>query len=296
MSHNHDNHTHSHNGSTKNISVAFFLNAFFVIIEIVGGILTNSIAILSDALHDLGDCISLAIAYILQKKAAQVRDDKYTYGYKRFSLLGAVFLSGVLTITSIYVIIEAFKRILSPENVRAEGMLWLAIFGIIINGVAAFRLSKGSSLNERSVYLHIMEDVLGWVAILIASIVMMFINIPVLDPILSIGISIWVLSNVVKNLKETFKIFLQRIPDNLDVNSLKKMILSINGVISLHDLHIWSMDGESHIMTIHIVVSDITNTHTIKEQILTIAKNKDIVHTTIEFEDNLDQPCDNSCD
>lgn len=184
------NHTHSHNNAEKNISIAFFLNAFFVIVELIGGFLTNSIAILTDALHDFGDCLSLATAWFLQKKSTQLRDRKYSYGYKRFSLLGSIFLSGVLTVSSIFVLVEAFKRISTPQDVSAQGMLGIAIFGVIINGAAAFRVKQGTSLNERAVYLHIMEDVLGWIGVLAVSIVMIFVYIPALDSLLSIGISI----------------------------------------------------------------------------------------------------------
>lgn len=121
------NHAHSLNNAEKNISIAFFLNAFFVIVELIGGILTNSIAILTDALHDFGDCLSLATAWFLQKKSTQVRDKKYSYGYKRFSLLGSIFLSGVLTVSSVFVLIEAAKRIAAPQDVSAQGMLWMAV-------------------------------------------------------------------------------------------------------------------------------------------------------------------------
>lgn len=288
-------HTHSHHSNAeKNISVAFFLNTFFVIVELVGGLMTNSIAILSDALHDLGDSLSLAIAWFLQRKSKQGRDVKFSYGYKRFSLLGSVFLSGVLSISSIFIIIEAIKRLINPSEVNAQGMLWLAIFGILINGSAALRVKKGSSINERSVYLHIMEDVLGWIAVLIVSVVMMFANLPVLDPILSLGISIWVLSNVYKNIKATFRVFLQAIPENLSTQELYGRLMQINGIISIHDLHVWSLDGESHVMTLHVVTNE-TNIRSIKEEIISIGSKYCITHTTIEFESS-DSICTTSCD
>ncbi|MGL4779692.1 MAG: cation diffusion facilitator family transporter [Bacteroidales bacterium] len=294
MGHNHGhNHNHEH-GDTKNIAVAFILNSFFVIVEIIGGYLTNSIAIMSDALHDFGDSLSLGIAWGLQKKAKKGRDNKYSYGYKRFSLLGSVFLSGVLSVSSVYVLIEAFKRLSAPEVVDAKGMLWLAIFGIIINGSAAFRLKKGTSLNERAVFLHIMEDVLGWVAVLIVSITMMFVNLPILDPLLSIAISIWVLSNVYKNIRETFKILLQAIPDSVDTEALENEIKQIPEVESIHDLHIWSLDGESHIMTLHIVTES-KDKRALKSQVIAISEKYHIVHVTIEMESSK-YDCLHSCD
>ncbi|MGN0189989.1 MAG: cation diffusion facilitator family transporter [Candidatus Cryptobacteroides sp.] len=288
------NHTHSHSNAGKNISTAFFLNAFFVIVELVGGILTNSIAILTDSLHDFGDCLSLAIAWFLQKKSEQPRDKKYSYGYKRFSLLGSIFLSGVLTVSSILVLIEAGKRIASPQEVSAQGMLWMAVFGIIINGASALSVKRGSSMNERAVFLHIMEDVLGWVGVLIAGIVMMFAEVPVLDPLLSVCISIWVLVNVCRNLKSVFKVFLQATPSDVPLEELSSRIAEIEDVQSIHDLHIWSLDGESHIMTLHIV-TDVPSTSEIKSQVLAIARDYHIVHTTIEFEPG-GTVCTTNCD
>lgn len=287
-------HNHSHSDATKNISIAFFLNAFFVVVELVGGILTNSIAILTDALHDFGDCLSLATAWFLQKKSKQGRDATYSYGYKRFSLLGTIFLSGVLTVSSVIVIIEAAKRIGSPEPVNASGMLWLAIAGIIINGAAALRVKRGSSLNERSVFLHIMEDVLGWVAVLVVGIVMLFVDMPILDPILSIAISIWVLSNVWRNMRDTFKIFLQAVPDQISISKLTDEIVAIEPIKSVHDMHVWSLDGETHVMTLHIV-TDSQDTASIKQQILEVAQSHSISHTTIEFE-NTETVCTTNCD
>ena len=281
MGHHH-NHT-SHSNAEKNLSIAFFLNSFFVVIELVGGILTNSIAILSDALHDFGDSLSLGLAWFLQRKSKQGRDDKFSYGYQRFSLLGSVFLSGVLFVSSIFIIVEAVKRMIDPAQVSAQGMLWLAIFGVIVNGAAALRVKKGSSLNERSVYLHIMEDVLGWVAVLIVSIIMLFVNLPILDPILSLCISIWVLSNVYKLVKETFAILLQATPKDVDLVKLTAQLEQVAGVESIHDLHVWSLDGERHVMTVH-VVSDHCDTVLIKKEIVAVAKAFNITHTTIEIE------------
>ncbi len=147
----------SKENSTKNIRTAFFLNLAFAFVELIGGIITNSVAILSDAVHDFGDSISLAIAWALQKKSNKAKDDKYSYGYKRFSLLSSVILSGILLVGSILILVEAIGRIFSPQEVNAQGMLWLAILGIIVNGLAALSVKRGKTLNERAVFLHIME-------------------------------------------------------------------------------------------------------------------------------------------
>lgn len=172
---------------------------------------------------------------------------------------------------------------MTPQNVSAQGMLWMAILGIIINGAAAFRVKTGNSLSERSVFLHIMEDVLGWVGVLGASIVMMFVNFPAIDPILSILISIWVLTNVWNNLKSVFKVLLQAVPDNVSIEKLTADLLTINDVESVHDIHVWSLDGESHVLTLH-VVTESTTIEEIKQDIANIASNYNITHVTTEIE------------
>lgn len=291
--HHHGPH-HGHDHASKNLSVAFFLNLIFALIELVGGILTNSVAILSDALHDFGDSISLGISWALHHKAQQGRDAQYSYGYKRFSLLGAVFLSGMLTVSSLYMLVEAIKRIFNPEPVDAQGMIWLALLGVAVNGAAAFRLQKGSSLNERAVYLHIMEDVLGWVAVLLAGIAMRFAHLPILDSLLSVGISLWVLRNVYKNGLQVSKVFLQAVPEDVRVDDLRQQIEGIEGVDSLHDLHVWSLDGESHVMTLHVVTAQ-PDAQAIKAQVVAIAEQHHISHVTIELE-GPDSTCLTRCD
>lgn len=288
MSNSH-NHNHSHSPmdtDSKNIGIAFVLNAVFVVIELIGGIYTNSISILSDALHDFGDCISLGLSWVFQRKSHQGRDQHYSYGYKRYTLLSSVFLSALLMLSSFFMIYESIGRIINPEAVNANGMLWLAIVGVVINGSAAFRLKKGSSINSRAVYLHIMEDVLGWVAVLISSIVMLFWDIPILDSILSIGISAWVLYNVWNNLKRTFTILLQAVPKGMDLKEVEQEILTLNDIEGLHDLHVWSQDGESHVMSVHIIVGKISDEkiHTLKQDLRTLVKKWNVEHITIEME------------
>lgn len=278
MSHHH----HSHDAE-RNISVAFWLNAVFVVIELGGGLLTNSIAILSDALHDFGDCLSLALSWFFQKKSRQAANDRYSYGYQRFSLLGTVFLSGMLLVSSVWVVVTAIGRLWSPETVNAKGMLWMAVAGVVINGAAAFRVSKGHSMNERAVFLHIMEDVLGWVAVLVVSVVMVFVDAPILDPLLSIGISCWVLYNVFVNLRATGKVFLQATPSDVPVEQLQEEISGIKDVDSFHDLHVWSLDGETHVMSLH-VVSQVDETDALKKSVYDVAAKYHINHVTVDIE------------
>jgi cobalt-zinc-cadmium efflux system protein len=290
--HNHDHsHAHTHgDGAARNIATAFCLNLGFAGVELIGGIATNSVAILSDAVHDFGDSVSLGVAWALQKRSKKGRDARFSYGYKRFSLLGSVFLSGVLLVSSIFILIEAVRRLGEPQAVHAGGMFWLSVAGIVVNGAAALRLNKGSTHNERAAFLHIMEDVLGWAAVLVASVVMIFVDHPVtrfLDPAISLVITAWVLWNVWQNLRGTFRILLQGVPEEIDADELTAAIDAIAGVMSHHDLHLWSQDGTSHVMTLHAVVADdlaIEDHQRIKEQIRALARSHGADHVTVEFE------------
>lgn len=281
------NHSHDHNHSMGNITVAFWLNTGFALLELAGGIYTNSVAIMSDALHDFGDSLSLGLAYYLQKKSEKKKDHIYTYGYKRFSLLGAFITSIVLTVGSIFIIIEAIQRFANPQQPDTTGMLILAVIGIAVNGAAMFRLKKGNTLSEKAVSLHFLEDVLGWVAVLIGAVVMTFVNIPILDPILSIGIALYILFNVYKNIRFVLKIILQAVPENLSEIELKKQIAEFTEITEIHDIHCWSMDGIYNVVTFHAVLSD-NKTQSELEQLKGKIKSKllhsNINHITIEFE------------
>lgn len=282
-------HHHSENSSTENLRTAFFLNVFFTIIEFIGGFYTNSLAIMSDAIHDLGDSLSLGLAWYLQGFSSKKATKKYTYGYKRFSLLGAIINSVILLIGSIFIIKEAIPRIISPENSDAKGMMWFAILGIIVNGAAVLKLQKGTSINEKVVSLHLLEDVLGWVAVLIASIGMQFFNVPILDPILSIGIAFFILYNVFKNGKESIKIILQSIPDGISVDEIKTKLLENKEIKSIHDCHLWTMDGAYNVFTAHILLQNKMISWDkkleIKKEVRKILHdNFHLEHVTLEFE------------
>lgn len=295
MGHDHHHHHHHHDVSSEkptNIIIAFWLNTLFAIVEIIGGFYTNSVAILSDAVHDLGDSLSLGFAYYFHRKAQQQKDSNYTYGYKRFSLLGAVINAMILTVSCAFIIYESVGRLFNPQQPDAQGMIVLALLGIVINGVAMLRLRRGSSINEQVVSLHFLEDVLGWVAVLIGSVVMYFRYIPVLDPILSLAISLYILFNIFKSLRRTFRILLQGRPENFDEGSVRQKILSIPGIKDLHDLHFWTLDGQMNVLTLHLVVGSDTSVSKI-EQLKQTVKHEllhlDIHHTTIEVEPENDQ-------
>lgn len=270
--------------SNRNILTAFGLNLSFALIELAGGLITNSVAILSDAIHDFGDSLSLGVAYFLEKKSRKRGDDKYTYGYRRFSLLGSIFISVVLLFGSMIMIKESIIRLFNPQDTNASGMIILSILGILVNGAALIKLKNGKTHNEKAVTLHMMEDVLGWAAVFVGSIIMFYTGITIIDPILSILIAFWVLYNVYKNLKETLSIMLQQVPENLNVKFLEDKLLTIKGVKSVNDLHVWTMDGEKNIASLHLECNENTDFNVIKQEARSILLNHDIIHSTIEIE------------
>lgn len=281
MAHEH----HHHGSSSKNIAVAFVLNLSFAVFELLGGIYTNSVAITSDALHDFGDSISLGLAWYFEKIAKRKRTKNYSYGYKRFSVLGAIINSIILLLGSFVVLYETVPRLFNPVQSDVKGMFVLACVGVAVNGFAALRLRGGHSLNERTVSLHLLEDVLGWVAILIGSVVMYFVDFPILDPILSVVITLYVLYNVVKNLRSISKVILQAVPEGVDMESIKQSIERLPDVVSVQDIHVWTMDSHYNVLSLHAVVESNAKEDEIKTMIRTILKNNfSIQHTTIELE------------
>ena len=247
-------HQHNHSEGAKNLGAAFLLNLTFTVFEIAGGLLTNSVAILSDAVHDAGDSISLGLAWYLHRIASRQSDTNFTYGYRRFSALGAL-ITGVLLVAGLgFVLLNAIPRLVNPEPVHGAGMMGMAVVGIVFNGAAALRLRGGSSINERLASWHLLEDVLGWAAVLVGSVFVLVWNLPIVDPILSIFISAFVLWNVGKNLRKVAAVFLQRVPDGFDTAQFVRRVLDLPQVKDVHHTHVWTLDGEHHVLTTHLVV------------------------------------------
>jgi len=287
-------HHHDHHHSSNNIKVAFFLNFAFTILEIIGGLYVNSIAIISDAIHDLGDTISLGTSWYLEEKSYKKSNKKFSFGYKRFSLLGALINSIILIIGSLYVITEAVGRILEPEHTDAKGMIFFAVIGVLVNGYAAWKLSSGKTMNEKVASWHLVEDVLGWVAVLVVGIILNFKDIHYLDPALSLLITIYILWNVFIRLKQTLFIFLQGVPEDLDINEIESKILNIDFVNSIHHMHVWSLEGEHNVFTAHIKIDDNSNLNNFKKvkfDVKDILKEYKFEHYTVEVEFN-DENCD----
>ena len=282
-------HDHTHNSelSSQRIGWAFALNVGFTIIEFVGGMLTNSTAIMADAVHDLGDSLSIGTSWVLSKLSDKKADSSFTYGYKRLSLLGALINGIVLIAGSIWVLAQAIPRLFDPVMPEAEGMLALAVLGVTVNGFAAYKLSAGTTLNERVLNWHLLEDVLGWAAVLIVSIVLMFIEVPILDSLLAAGFTLFILFNVVRNTWYAIKLFVQAVPEHGLIERVRKELLSISAVASIHHEHAWSLDGESTVYTAHLEMGSPMASEEqidIKSQIADRLQEFEFSHTTIELE------------
>jgi len=270
----------------KNVGFAASLNILFTIIEIIGGLLTNSLALLADALHDFADSIALIVAWLAEKKAKQPATSKMTFGYRRLSLLSAVFATIVLIAGSLFILSQAIPRLINPQPVNSEGMILIAIIGVIINGLGYFRLKKGLSQNEKILSWHLLEDILGWVVLLIGAIIIRFWDKPVIDPLMTLGFTVFVLWGVSKNAKKTFNLLLQGVPENINIDEIRESILSVKGVKMVHDIHVWSLEGETDVLTAHIVIEDehLQNPDKIKESIKNKLAKHHIEHSTLELE------------
>lgn len=283
--HSHNHHHHSHGKTEKNILIAFLLNICFAIVELIGGLFTNSVAIISDAIHDAGDALSIGISYFLERKSNKKHDHNYTFGYKRYSIIGAFITTIIILVGAIFVIYNSITRFFNPVKLNYDGMIIIAIFGVIINFFAAYVTREGDSLNQHAVNLHMLEDVLGWIVVLVGSIVIKFTNFSYIDSIMSICISIFLIIESIKNLKQILNLILEKVPDGINVNEVENEIRKIPGVKDVHHIHIWSLDGEKNYATMHIV-SDIN----VKESVRKSLEKFNISNVTIEME-SLKEKC-----
>lgn len=276
---------HHHKKAGQNLAFVFFMNLAFNIIVVIGALSTNSMAILSDFIHDLSDTISIALAWFLERVAQKDVSDNYSYGYQRFSILGAVIISVFVILMAFVILSEAIPRLFSPEGVDAGGMFVVAIIGIIFKSISVYRLHTGETFNERAILFHQLGDVFEWIAILILSLVLMFWDgAPYLDPFVSIGIALWLIFNLGRNLVKSIQVLLQKTPDNFDVEEFKRTISEIDGVNAIDDFHIWSLDGIDSVMTLKVGVDFNHNVEEIKNEIYDISKKYHVVDITIELD------------
>lgn len=277
----------------RNILIAFILNLAFSVFEFFGGIFTGSVAIISDAVHDIGDAMSIGVSYILEKISKRKPDENYTYGYLRYSVIGSVITTLVLLFGSVMVIYNAVLRIINPVPINYDGMIVFAVLGVGINLAAALVTKDGHSLNQKAVSLHMLEDVLGWVVVLVGALVMRFTNLVLIDPLMSIAVTVFILVNAIRNLKTILEIFLEKTPNGVDIDEIREHLLQIDGVADIHHIHIWSMDGENNFATMHVVTD--SDAHSIKDAIRGELKDHGIGHTTLELEGKNEHCHDAEC-
>ena len=279
--------------SHKRILVAFLLNLFFSALEFIGGIFTGSFAILSDSLHDMGDAASIGISFFLEKKSTKKPDDNYTYGYLRYSVIGSVIMTIILITGSVAIIYNAVLRIINPCTINYNGMLILAVIGASVNFVAALVTREGKSLNQKAVNLHMLEDVLGWIVVLVGAVIMKFTGFTLIDPILSIAVALFVLINAIKNLSEALSLFLEKTPKGMSVEHIREEILKNKNILDVHHIHLWSMDGVNNLATMHIVTEG--NPPLIKAEIRKILNTHNISHVTLEIEAPFEECKEKNC-
>ena len=267
----------------RNILIAFLLNLGFSVFEFFGGVFTGSVAILSDAVHDLGDALGIGVSWFLERKSKRPSDATYTYGYARFSVLGSVFTCGILLLGSVGVIVSAIGRLMHPVPIRYDGMILFAIVGVAVNLAAAFVTRKGDSLNQKAVNLHMLEDVLTWVVVLIGAVVMRVTDWTILDPLVSIGVAVYIFVHAIGHLREAADIFLEKVPTGYAVEDIKARVESIVGVSDAHHIHIRSIDGYTHAASLHVVAEDIS----VIPKVKTILNERGIAHVTVEVEREL---------
>ena len=266
----------------KNILIAFILNLLFSVFEFIGGIFTGSVAIISDAIHDIGDATSIGAALFLEKKSKKQPDEKYTYGYARYSVIGSVLTTLILLFGSVTVIYNAVLRIIHPTEINYNGMIVFAIVGVCVNFGAALLTRDGDSLNQKSVNLHMLEDVLGWIVVLIGATVMRFTDLYIIDPLMSIGVAVFILINALANLKDVLDLFLEKTPHGISIDEIAEHIREVEGVLGVHHVHVWSLDGHNNYATLHVVTNG--DAHIIKGKIRDELREHGIGHATLELE------------
>lgn len=302
MPHDHHSHQHSHASQSapgshlhnaagqqerRNIATAFWLNFSFTLIELVGGWLTNSVAILADAVHDLGDSLAIGFAWLAAVVASKGATQAYSYGYRRWSLLSALVSGLVLLLGSVWVLVLAVPRLLEPVQPHAPGMIALAVLGVLVNGAAVWRLKTGKTQNEQVLSWHLLEDVLGWAVVLLGSILIYFTGWALLDPLLSIGFTLFILLNVWRSLKKTIQLFLQVAPDLTLQADITQALTALPFVSGQHHLHLWSLDGEQHVLTVHLTLREACDSAQMtlfKQQISQALVPFNLSHTTVELE------------
>lgn len=275
--------------SSQKMMIAFLLNLSFAIIEVVFGLVFNSSAVLADAVHDTGDALAIGLSALLEKISNKKEDRHYTLGYKRYSLLGAILTSIILIIGSILVLWENIPKIFAPEPVDYNGMLVLGIVAILVNLAASKVVSHGHSHNESILSLHFLEDILGWLAVILVSIVLRFTDWYFLDPLLSLLIAGFILSQALPKFWDNIKIFLDHVPSDVDLGQFYQELESLDNVQDIAQLNVWTTDGIEKYAMIHVCLKETEQSQETRQAIHQLVKSFGIVCATIECDESMDE-------
>ena len=267
--------------------LAFFLNLSFAIVEFIAGGIFGSSAVLADSVHDLGDALAIGLSAFLETISNRQEDSHYTLGYKRFSLLGALVTAVILMTGSGMVILENVSKLFHPQPVNDEGLLWLGMFAISVNVLASLVIRKGQTKNESILSLHFLEDTLGWVAVILMAIVLRFTDWYILDPLLSLAISIFILSKAIPRFWSTLKIFLDAVPEGVDIQKIKKDLAELDHVASINQLNLWTMDGLEKNAIVHVCLEHGKHMEVCKESIRNLLQERGFQNVTIEVDEDL---------
>lgn len=267
---------------SNRLYTAFFLNLCFSVFELIGGILTGSVAIISDAIHDLGDAAGIGVSCLLERKSKLPPDESHSFGYGRFSVMGALLTTAILIFGSAAVITNAISRLIHPTVIHYDGMILFAAVGIVVNFLAAWVTRGGDSIHQKAINLHMLEDVLGWAVVLIGALIMRFTGLAVLDPLMSIGVAIFILIHAIGNLKDVLDILLEKTPRSICPEELRRHLCTLPGVSDIHHIHIWTLDGVHNFATMHVVCQ--TDSPQLKEAVRHALLDFNIVHATLETE------------
>ena len=295
------------------LSLAFWLNLVFSVVELIGGILTNSTAIATDALHDFTDAIAIGLAVWLEKISVKKRTPNYSYGFKRFSMLSALGMSIFLVAGAVLMIFNAIQSFIHQEEIHSIGMFWLAVAGILVNGFAFLKIKnegkkpahnhanplqsqhqhqhvQKTNYNNKAIMLHLLEDVLGWIAVLVGAAILHFTQWLWIDGALAIAIALFIIFNASRNFIDTMSVLLQSVPENVDIEELSGQLRQIEGVEDIHDLHVWSLDGSYTIGSLHVVIDETTKSHEkeIFDNVIRVMEKFQIDHPTIQIENKQD--------
>lgn len=279
--------------TNQKMFVAFLLNLFFSVFELFGGIISGSYAVISDSFHDFGDALSIGFSLIFEKKSKQSPDEKYTYGYGNYSLVGALFTTLVLLLGSVIIITNSISKIINPSEIEYGKMIIFALIGVIVNTTAAFITKGKDSANQRAINLHMLEDVFGWICVLLGAVIMNFTEFYVLDPIMSIAVSIFIIFHSIENSKEIFSVFLGKVPRDIDISKIKAHILNIDGANDVHHIHIWRHGNTNILCSMHIVTD--SSAYEIKKKVRELLKEHGVNHAVIETESTSEECQDKVC-